>query len=86
MLKCWRCLKKLVSYVWKLVLSNVSVKRGVLCPDIHGFLDGPGLAVYFIMNYAELVGVNGMACGGTVEVYGGGGLEVFLDSVTQCSA
>ena len=72
--------------MWKLVLSNVSVKRGVLYPDIHGFLDGPGLDVYFLMNYAELAGVHGMACGRTVEVYGGGGLEVFLDSVTQCSA
>ena len=56
--------------------------RGVLYPDIHGFLDGPGLAVNFLVNYAELVGVHGMACGGTVEVYGGGGLEVFLYSVT----
>ena len=45
--------------MWKLVLSNVSVKRGVLYPDIHGFLDGPGLAVYFFMNYAELVGSMG---------------------------
>ena len=72
--------------MWKLVLSYVSVERGVLYLDIHGFLDSPGLAVNFLMNYAELVGVHGMACGGTVEVYGGGGLEVFLDSVTQCSA
>ena len=60
--------------------------RGVLYPDIHGFLDGPGLAIDFLVDYAELVGVHGMACGGTVEVYGGGGLEVFLYSVTQCSA
>ena len=48
----------------------------------HGFLNGPGLAVNFLVYYTELVGVHGMACGGTVLVYGGRGLEVFLDSVT----
>ena len=51
--------------MWKLVLSYVPVE-GVLYSDIHGFLDGPALAVKFLVNYAELVGVHGMACGGTV--------------------
>ena len=50
--------------------------------DEHSFLDGPRLAVNFLMYYAELVGVHGMACVGTVLVYGGRGFEVFLDSVT----
>ena len=50
--------------------------------DEHGFLDGTGLAVNFLVYYTELVGVHGMACGGTVLVYGGRGLEVFLNSVT----
>ena len=54
--------------------------------DEHGLLDGPGLAVNFLVYYAELVGVHGMACGGTVLVYGGRGLEVFLNSVSKCSA
>ena len=51
-------------------------------PDEHGLLDGPGVAVDFLVNYTELIGIHGMACGGTEEVYGGGGFEVFIDSVT----
>ena len=54
--------------------------------DEHGLLDGPGLAVNFLVCYVELVGIHGMACGGTVLVYGGRGLEMFFDSVTKCSA
>ena len=38
------------------------------------------------MYNAELVRVHGMSCGGTVEVYGGGGFEMFLDSFPQRSA
>ena len=34
--------------------------------DEHGFLDSPGLAVDFLVNYTELVGVHGMAHGGAV--------------------
>ena len=56
--------------------------KGVLHTNEHGFLDGPGLAVNFLVYYTELVGVHGMACGGTVLVYGERDLEVFLDSVT----
>ena len=70
-------MKKLVPYVWK-----ISVERGVLYPDEHSLLDGPGLAVDFLFYYAELVGVHGMACDGGTEVYRGGGLEMFLDSIT----
>ena len=81
-LECWRCLKKYVPNMWKLVFSNVPVERGVLYPDEHGFLNGSRLAVDFLVNYAELVGIHGMACGGTVEVYRGKGLEVFLYSVS----
>ena len=39
---------------------------GVLYMDGHGLLDGPGLAVNFLVHYTELVGVHGMACGGAV--------------------
>ena len=56
--------------------------EGVLHMDEHGFLNCPGLAVNFLVYYAELVGAHGMACGGTVLVYGGRSLEVFLDSIT----
>ena len=72
----------MIPYVGKLVLSKVSVERGALYPDEHSLLDGPGLAVDFLVNCTELVGVHGMACGGTVEVYGRGGFEMFFDSVT----
>ena len=60
--------------------------RGVLNVDEHGFLDGPGLHVNFLMYYAELVGVHWMSCGGAVEVYVGGGIEMFLNSFPQGSA
>ena len=56
--------------------------RGVLYMDEHSFLDSSRLAVNLLMHNAELVGVHGMASGGTVLVYWGGGLEMFLDSVT----
>ena len=49
--------------------------------DEHGLLDGPGMAVNFLVHYVELVGVHGLSCGGTVEVYRGGGFEMFLNSV-----
>ena len=55
--------------------------RGVLYTDEHSLLDGPGMAVDFLMYYVELVGVHGVSCGGTVEVYRGRGFEMFLDSV-----
>ena len=47
--------------------------------DKHGFLNGPGLAVYLFVNNIELVGVHGVSCGGAVKMYRGGGLEMFLD-------
>ena len=65
----------------RLVLSNVSV-WGVLYMDEHSLLDGPEMAVDFLVHYVELVGVHGVSCGGTVEVYRAGGFEMFLDSVT----
>ena len=34
--------------------------------DEHSLLDGPGMAVDFLVHYAELVGVHGMACSGAV--------------------
>ena len=39
---------------------------GVLYTYEHILLDGPGLAVDFLVHYAGLVGVHGMACGGAV--------------------
>ena len=49
-------------------------------------LDGSGKAVYLFVHNIELVGVHRMSCGGTVVVYGGGGLEMFLNSFPQGSA
>ena len=59
---------------------------GVLHMDEHNLLDGPGLAVYLFMNNVKLVGVHGMSCGGTVVMYGGRGLKMFLNSFPQGSA
>ena len=55
--------------------------RGVLYTDEHSFLDGPGMAIDLLVDYVELVGIHGVSCGGTVEVNGGRGFEMFLDSV-----
>ena len=60
--------------------------RGVLNPDKHGFLNGPGLAVYLLVYNVILVGVHGVSCGVAVEVYRGGGLEMFLYPFPQGSA
>ena len=59
---------------------------GVLYVDKHGFLDDPGLIANLLVNNVELVGVHGVSCGGDVEVYGGGGLEMFLNPFPQGSA
>ena len=59
---------------------------GVLYTDEHSLLDGPGMAVDFFVHYVELVGVHGVSCGGTVEMYRGEGFEMFLDSVPYSSA
>ena len=56
--------------------------EGVLYTDAHSLLDGPGMAVDFLVHYVELVGVHGVSCGGTMEVYRGRGFEMFLNSVT----
>ena len=59
---------------------------GILYADKHGFLNGPGLAIYFLVYNVELVGVHGVSCGGAVKMYGGGGLKMFFDSFPQGSA
>ena len=64
-------------------LPKFLFKGGVLYAYEHGLLYGPGKAVYLFVNNVELVGVHGMSCGGTVVVYGGGGLEMFLNSFPQ---
>ena len=51
--------------------------------DKHGFLNGPGLAVYLLVNNVKLVGVHGVSYGGAVEMYGGGGFEMFLNPFPQ---
>ena len=56
--------------------------EGVLYTDEHSLLDGPGMPVDFLVHYVELVGVHGVSCGGTVEVYRGRDFEMFLNSVT----
>ena len=35
------------------------------------------------MENAELVGIHGVSCGGAVKMYGGGGLEMFLNPFPQ---
>ena len=35
------------------------------------------------MNNVKLIGVHGVSCGGAVEMYGGGGLEVLFNSFPQ---
>ena len=57
--------------------------RGVLDADEHGFLNSPGLPVYFFVDNAELVGIYGVSCGSAVKMHGGGGLEMFLNPFTQ---
>ena len=54
--------------------------RGVLNMNKRSFLDGLGLAVYLLVNNVKLIGVHWVSCGGAVEMYGGGGLEVLLNS------
>ena len=56
--------------------------EGVLYMDEHSLLDGPGMAFDFLVHYVKLVWVHWVSCGGTVEVYRGGGFEMFFNSVT----
>ena len=42
------------------------LKSWVLYMYEHGFLDGPGMIVYFLMHYAELFRVHEVSCGGAV--------------------
>ena len=63
----------------QLVFAQVSVESGVLHADEHSLLDGPGMAVDFLVHYVKLVWVHRVSCGGAVVVYGGGGFEVFSD-------
>ena len=51
---------------------------GILYADKHGFLNSPGLAVYFLVYNVKLVGVHGVSCGGAVKMYGGGALKCSL--------
>ena len=50
----------------KLVLSQVSVEGRVLNADEYGLLDGPGMAVDFLVYYIELFWVHRMSYGGAV--------------------
>ena len=54
--------------------------------DEQCFLDGTGFAVYPLVYNVKLVGVHGVSYGGALEVYRGGGLEIFLKSFPQGSA
>ena len=65
-----------------MILAQISVE-GVLDADKHGFLNGPRLAAYLLVNNIELVGVHRVFCGGAVKMYRGGGLEMFLDPFPQ---
>ena len=77
-----RCLEEVVPYVQQLVFAQVSVESGVLHADEHGLLDGPGMAVDFLVHYVELLWAHGVSCGGAVVVYGRGGFEVFFNPFT----
>ena len=56
----------MVPYMWQLILSQVSVEGWVMDIDEHGLLDGPGMAVNFLMSYVELFWVHWVSCSGTV--------------------
>ena len=56
--------------MWQLVFPYVPIEGRVLDMDEHGFLDGPGMAVYFLVHYVKAVWVHWMACGGAVQVDG----------------
>ena len=50
--------------------------------DKHGFLDGPGMTVDLLMHYVKLFWVHWVSYGDAVVVYGGGGLEMFLKTLS----
>ena len=43
----------------ELVFPQIPVEGWVLYTYEHGFLDGPGMIVYFLMNYTEMFWVHG---------------------------
>ena len=67
----------------ELVFPQVPVKCWVLHTYIHSFLDGPGMIVYFLVEYAELFCTHGMSSDGTVKVDGRGCLEMFLNPFSK---
>ena len=50
----------------------------------HGFFDGPGMTMYFLMYDVELIRVQWMSCCGAMLENRGRCLEMFLYSVPQC--
>ena len=50
----------------QLILPYVSVKCRVLDTDEHGFLDGSGLVVSFLVYYVEAICLHRVSCGGAV--------------------
>ena len=71
-----------MSWQWKLAVVLVCVGTYVKPVEV----DSPGLHVNILMYNTELVRVHWMSCGSTVEVYGGGGFEMFFNSFPQGSA
>ena len=67
----------------ELVFPQVSVEGWVLHMYEHGFLDGSGMIVYFLMNCTELFLVHGVSSGGAMQVDGGRCLEMFLDPFSK---
>ena len=44
--KFWDCEQNSVPNVWEVVFPNISIKGGVVHPNLHSLLDGPGQAVF----------------------------------------
>ena len=82
-LECWWCLVEVGPICAVVGIYPGFCWGGVLDTDEHGFLDSPGLAVYFFVDNVELVGVHGVSCGGAVKMYGGGCLEMFFNPFPQ---
>ena len=76
----------MVPNAWELVFPQVPVEGWVLHTYEHGFLDGPGMVVNFLVYYTILLWVHGVSCGGAMQVNGGRCLEMFLDPFSQWSA
>ena len=82
-MKCWCVLQYLVPYMWKLELSQISVERGFIHPNVHGLLDVPDHALWLPVHYGETIWDDWMSCSGGVKVYGLWCFKMFFISVSK---